>query len=105
MTSQIIAQTVDIQAQLERNAPMLEFELGRIIERFSGAALLLAGILTFAYMLWGGIDWILAGGDKGKIDAARKKFTQGIVGLALTASTFAVFGIVQYMLGLNIIQL
>ena len=45
-----------------------------------------------------------AGGDKGKVESAQKKITQSIVGLALVAASYALFQIVQYFLGIKILD-
>jgi hypothetical protein len=95
----LLAQTVDIQSNL---GPNVQLDAGTLISRYAGLGLLMAAIATFAYMVFGGFQWIMAQGDKGKIENARNMITQGLIGLAVTAAAFALFKIVNYFFGLGI---
>ena len=103
--STLIASTVDIRSNLANTpgAQNIQTDLGVIIGSFVGLAVLLAGIATLAYMVLGATKWVTAGGDKGKIEKAQSMITQSIIGLAVTASVYALFGIVQYFFGINIL--
>ena len=56
-------------------------------------------ILVFAYLIWGGINWITSGGDKGKTESARNKIMAAVIGLIIIASSYAVLQIVLRFLG------
>ena len=77
-------------------------DLGTFVSKSFNAILLVAALATFLYLIYGGIEWITSGGDKGKIEEARNKITSGIVGLAIVASAWAVFLLVTYFFGINI---
>lgn len=79
--------------------------IGPLIESFIGAALLIAGLLVFAYLILGGIQWITSGGDKGKTEAARNKITAALVGLAIVASSYALMQVVAYFFGIDVFNL
>lgn len=98
--------TVDIAGQLEQVAgggATVQMNLGTIISSFIGLALVVGGLLTLMYMILGGINWITAGGDTGKVEKARQRILQGIIGLAVLASVYAVFLVVQYFFGINVL--
>ncbi|HKY74405.1 MAG TPA: hypothetical protein VJ246_03790 [Patescibacteria group bacterium] len=95
----LLAQRVDIRSNLGSN---VQFDLGVLVGRFAGVALLASAVATFTYMVYGGFQWIMAQGDKGKLDAARQMITQGLIGLGITASAFAIFRIINYFFGLGI---
>lgn len=78
-------------------------DLGVIISSFIGFSILIAGIMTLAYMVLGAVRWVSAGGDKGKIEKAQQTITQAIVGLVVTAIVYALFQIVQYFFGISIL--
>jgi hypothetical protein len=63
-----------------------------------------AGVLAFLYLLFGGIRWITAGGDKDALDKARKHITQALIGLAIVFSVYALLYVVQVLFGVNLIQ-
>lgn len=72
-----------------------------IINIFLGAA----GILAFIMLLWGGLQWILAGGDKEGTEKARKKITSALIGLALVFSAYALLFLVRAFFGVDLVQL
>lgn len=83
----------------------MQTNLGVLIASFIGAAILVGAIATLIYMIIGAVQWITAGGDKGKIDKARDKITQSIVGLGVLAGAFALFAVIQYFFGISIVSL
>lgn len=75
--------------------------LGRLIEMGAGLILIIGGLAFLFYLLMGGFSWITAGGDKAKVEKARDMITQGIIGLAVLASVFALYGLVLRFLGIR----
>lgn len=59
------------------------------------------GLIVLAYLIWGGIEWLTAGGDKSKTEAGRTKITQSIIGFALLAVVFVIYSLVTSFLGLK----
>jgi hypothetical protein len=78
-------------------------DIGTIVSGAIGAAFLIAGILVFAYLVWGGIQWITAGGDKANIEAARGRISNALVGMAVIAAAWAVMQLVQYLFGFSVL--
>ena len=58
-------------------------------------------LLVFVYLIWGGIEWITSGGDKGKTDQARSKIISALVGVIIIASSYAVLQIMLKFLGFD----
>lgn len=54
------------------------------------ALISVGGLLVLVYFLWGGIEWISAGGDSGKVQKARDRITQAIIGLVVLVGAFAI---------------
>lgn len=77
-------------------------DLGTFVSKSFSAIILVAGMATFLYLVYGGIEWITSGGDKGKLEEARAKITQSIVGLAIVASAWAVFRLIDYFFGIGL---
>lgn len=76
-------------------------DIGTLISGAIGAAFLIAGILVFAYLVWGGIQWITAGGDKANIEAARGRISNALVGLAIIAAAWAIIQLVEFVFGVT----
>jgi hypothetical protein len=77
-------------------------DLGLFVSKAIGAALVIAAILVFVYLVWGGIQWITSGGDKGKTEEARNRITAALVGLAIVAAAWAVVQLVSYFFGIDV---
>ena len=77
-------------------------DLGTFIQKSFSAVVLVAGLATFLYLVYGGFEWITSGGEKGKLEEARNKITNGIIGLAVVASAWAVFKLIDYFFGIGI---
>ncbi len=69
---------------------------------FINIALGAAGVLSFIFLLVGGIQWITAGGDKDGVDKGRKKISGALIGLAVVFSVYAVAAVINVLFGINI---
>lgn len=67
--------------------------------------ILVGGLAFLLYFLRGGLNWILAGGDKGKLDEARAAITQGLTGLAILAASYVIIKFIQSAIGLDLLNL
>lgn len=56
-------------------------------------------IIALFLLLWGGIKWISSGGDKTKIEGARKTITYTIIGLILVFLSFFIVNLVTGIFG------
>ena len=102
--SMAFAQTTD-GSQISVNAGSAGFritDLGTLINGGLKLILAIVGLLVFVYLIWGGVEWLTAGGDKSKTESARTKITNAIIGLAIVASAFAVGAIIQRFFGVNV---
>ena len=61
----------------------------------------LVAILVFFMLVWGGVEWILSGGDKGKTEQARNKIVSALIGLLIVAASYAILYLVLRFLGYN----
>jgi hypothetical protein len=66
--------------------------------------LMLSGLIAFLFLLWGGVQWILAGGDKEGTEKARKRITSALVGLAIVFSAYAIAFLVNAVFDVNILE-
>lgn len=67
--------------------------------------ILVGGLAFLLFFLWGGLQWILAGGDKGKIEEARGKITQGLVGLAILAASYVIIKFIETAIGMDLLNI
>lgn len=76
--------------------------LGTIISNMAGALFIFGFLATFLLLLTGAISWLTSGGDKTKLETAREKIINAIVGLIILASAWAIFTIVGQLVGLDL---
>ena len=79
-------------------------DIGVLISRVISLAFIVAGILTFAFLVMGGIEWLTSGGDKGKTEQARNRITAAVVGLAIVASSWALMKLIAYFFGVDVFE-
>lgn len=56
-------------------------------------------IIAIVFLIYGGIKWVLSGGDKTAVEAARNHIVAAIVGLVIIAGSFVIFSLVFQLLG------
>lgn len=77
-------------------------DFGMLLSAGLQVALIVAAVLTFAYLIWGGIQWITSGGDKAAYEAARSRITAALVGLAIVAAAWALMKLIGYFFGVDV---
>ncbi|MDO8621006.1 MAG: hypothetical protein Q7R31_01880 [Candidatus Levybacteria bacterium] len=56
-------------------------------------------IIAIVFLIYGGIKWVLSGGDKTAVEAARNHIVAAIVGLVIILGSFLIFSLVFQLLG------
>lgn len=77
--------------------------IGDLISAAIGAAFLIAFLLVFVMLVWGGIQWITSGGDKENTQKARDRITHALVGLAIIAGAWALMKVIEFFFGIDIL--
>lgn len=64
------------------------------------------GAVVFLFMLiWGGIEYITAGGEKDKVTNSGKRITNALIGIAILLSVYALSKLLNLVFGINILKL
>jgi len=101
--STLLASAVSFAANTPINlAPPTGAETNVSIEKipqFIITLLFVLGIvIALAFLIYGGIKWIISGGDKANVDAARKHIVAAIIGLVIVVSAFIILNFVFQIL-------
>ncbi len=75
--------------------------LNKLITVFLGWGLLIAVLVFVFVFLFGGIGWILAGGDENKVKAARGRLTSGLVGISIVFLLFMFLKLIGTVFGIG----
>lgn len=96
------AETItDIRTSAEKAFPIIDF--GKFLKNLLGIAVVAGAILSFAYLIWGAIDWITSEGDTEKLKNAKNKIIHALIGLALLAVVWVIWRLALYFLGVGIL--
>ena len=79
--------------------------LGDLVSAGVTTVIVIAGLLTFLYLVWGGIEWLTSGGDKDKYEAARNRITAALIGLAIISASWAIMQLISHFFGIQITTL
>ena len=74
---------------------------GFVIRSVIIGVLVIAAVIALFFLIWGGVKWILSGGDKGKVEAARNTIIAAIIGLIITFLAFFILSFVFQLFGLG----
>ena len=110
----IFQTTIDIRTELNNSAlyptdlaePGAESGavLGGIISTIVSTAIVFAALAVLIYFIWAGFNWLTAGGDKGKVEDARNRLTNAIIGMAIVASAYSLYTIVDRFFGVGNVE-
>lgn len=78
--------------------------LARLIATLWRTILTVGGLAVIIFLIWGGIAWLTAGGDKTRVEAARNRITNALVGLAIIFAAIAIISLIQTAFGINILS-
>ncbi len=77
--------------------------LGTVLGNAITILFTVAAILVLAMLIWGGVEWVLSGGDKEKVGNARKRIISALIGLAIIALAFLIVRVVGGIFGFNVL--
>lgn len=72
--------------------------LGDLIARVIDYLLIGAAIIAVIFLIWGGIRWIMSGGDKAKVEAARNTVIGAIIGLIIVFAAYFIIDVVLHVI-------
>lgn len=103
--------TLDIAGEAQRQglqgsefADTQDGGAGVFIGNILRVVLLVAVIVSFFFILLGAFEWITSGGDKGKLESARNKITNAVIGLIVLSAATALIMLVQGFLGVKFLS-
>ena len=99
--TRILANTINIDDAGSELGIVSTVKFDQIVSTLISVLLGVAGIISFIMLLWGGLQWILSGGDKEGTEKARKRITAALIGLAVVFSAYALIYIVGTLFGID----
>lgn len=93
--------TTNIDKEISRGGFFKFTSIGGFVVNLFQIALTLGSIMTFVYLVWGGIQWITSGGNQEAAKGAKEKITDAIWGLTLLALVWVIWRLIIYFLGIS----
>src|SRR3990167_1497447 len=79
--------------------------LSEILKVGVGLLFIIAVFASLAFIIWGGIDWIMSGGNKENIQKARHKFIWAIIGIVVVFLAFFIMNTISQLFGIEFYKL
>lgn len=76
-------------------------DVNQLVTRALSLVMVIAAVLVFFYLIWGGIEWITSGGESSKTEKARSKITNAVIGLVVLASAYAILQLALRVIGIT----
>ncbi len=106
----IISQVLAADNEIVNNA------LDKAVPREAGAGLAfyianlwrtivtVGGILFLIYLIWGGVEWMIGGGDKARVENAQHKISNAVIGLGVLVASYAITLFIQGVFKINLLK-
>lgn len=79
--------------------------IGSVVSSVVTILLIAAALIALFFLIYGGLRWITSGGDKGKVDEARKTIIASIIGLIIALLAYFIITVVLGIFGLSLSNL
>lgn len=81
-----------------------EITLPQIVSTLIKLILVVAALIAFIFLVWGGIKWITSGGDKEGTAKAQSTITAALVGLVIVFASWAIIRLLEVFFGFQILS-
>ena len=78
---------------------------GSLIRNIIVGILIIAAVIALLFLIWGGVKWIMSGGDKTKVQAARDTIIAAIIGLIIALLAYFILSVVLGLFGIHLTDL
>ncbi len=106
LSTYLTAVTIDLTQHAQEQGLIESGDVNALFPAFIGNVLrvvmVFAAVSALVMLVWGAFEWVVSGGEKSKIEAARNKITGAIVGILVLASVVAIFNLLQQFLDVQI---
>ncbi|MDO8621005.1 MAG: hypothetical protein Q7R31_01875 [Candidatus Levybacteria bacterium] len=93
---------VSIPIVVPTGALPLDLDIGKLPQFIITLLFIVGVIIAIAFLIYGGIKWVMSGGDKAGVEAARNHIVAAIIGLVIIAAAFFIIQVVFRLLGTSL---
>ena len=66
--------------------------------------MILGGILVLIFLIWGGISWLTSGGDEARVEAAKNRIVNALVGMTILFASAAIVAFISAVFDFNLLN-
>ena len=93
---------INLKPETGLAAELTELTIPGLISAGIRLMLVLAAIVFFFILVFGGIRWITSGGDKAQTEEARNRITAALVGLVIVFAAWAIIQLLATFFGIDL---
>lgn len=101
-TPLLAADTVNLSPTTSQFTSLGGITVPTIISGAITLVLITAATIFFFMLIYGGIKWIMSGGDKANTESARSTVTAALIGLVIVFAAWAIAQLFQTLFGVTI---
>lgn len=94
-----------ISAGINNPTSFQNVSLGNIPQFLVTLLIVVGVIIAVVFLIYGGIKWILSGGDEKQVEGARNHIVAAIIGLIIVIGAFVILNVVFQILGIGNLNL
>ena len=98
---QVLADIQDVSVDIPPGAIA---DFSPVISGVLQIIMIIAALICFIYLVWGGIEWMTSGGEKSAVAAARQRISAAFVGLLIVLAAWAIITLLEYLFGFSILK-
>jgi len=96
-------ETIKIEPGPEFGKEVTSITIGGIVSGAISLAMLGVALVFFFMLIFGGLKWVMAGGDEKKVGEARGQITNALVGLVIVFAAFAIMKLIETIFGIKLL--
>jgi hypothetical protein len=98
-------QIVDIGGEVTKGNFFGYTCIGHLVSNSVAVAFIVAAVAFFAILVVSGMEWLVSGGDKAKVQEAQKRISSAVIGLTIVAASYAIYTLVLDFFGVDLSKL
>lgn len=79
--------------------------ISAVLPKLIGLLLVFGSVAFFFMFLWGAVSWIISGGDKAHVEAAKNRITNALIGFVLMIGVFAVAALIETFFKIDVLTI
>jgi hypothetical protein len=93
--------STNIESEISKSEIFKFKSIGHFLKNFFQVALALAAIFSFVWLVWGGLESVMSGGNQDRLKGAKEKISSALFGLATVAAIWVIWRLVTYFFGIS----